>query len=197
MAPGFLPLLLWFVPHADPVSPRLRVIVIAIIAVLGAFIFARYRQIARPGELRDRTATVVGYAGSVLAMLLLFPADLELAMTVLAVLAFGDGSATLGGLLIGGPNLPWNRKKTWAGLLCFLLVGSAMASVVYWGETHFNPEALGPRIPFTTALICGSAAACVAGLVESLPLRLPDNIRVGLSAAITVVIAHGLMVGWP
>ena len=141
-------------------------------------------------------SAVAGYAASVLLTLIAFPGDAELGLTVLAVLAFGDGSATLGGLLIGGPKLPWNRDKTFAGLLCFLVVGGAMSTVVYWGETVMNSEALPPRATILSALVCGGSATGVAAIVESVSSRINDNIRVGAAAAVTVTTAHGLVVGW-
>ena len=169
---------------------------VGIIAVLAGWAYVRYRRIARLGD-GERLAAILGYAGSVLVMLLAFPAQAELGLTVLAVLAFGDGSATLGGLLLGGPRLPWNPKKTWAGLASFLVIGAPLASVIYWGETHFNTEALPPGgVPFTIALACGGAATLCAAIVESIPSRINDNIRVGLTAAATVVAAHAALVGW-
>lgn len=195
MSPGLLPFLLWPIPHADPISPTLRGIMVTIIVGLGIAIFVQFRRIARNGEYSDRLAAVAGYAGSVLLMLLLFPNQAELGLTVLAVLAFGDGSATLGGKLLGGPKLPWNDEKTISGFACFVLVGVPMASIIYWGETH-NLEAQGPPASWVTALICGGAAAIAAAIVESLPSVINDNIRVGVTAAVVVVAAHGATVGW-
>ena len=92
MSPGLLPFILWAIPHADPMSPTLRGILILASLGLGIGIFAKYRQIQRE-EDHGRLMSVIGYAGSVLAMLMLFPADLELGLTLLAILAFGDGAA--------------------------------------------------------------------------------------------------------
>ena len=196
MSPGLLPFLLWTYPHRDPLSPTLRWIIAGIVLALALAIFAGYRAIARRGERGQRLTSVAGYAASVLVMMLLFPGQLELAMTVLAVLAFGDGSATLMGKLIGGPRLPWNLEKSWSGLCSFVVLGGTMASIVYWGETHFNAEALGPPVPFPTAVLIGFGTAAMAAVYESLPWRINDNIRVGTSAALTVAALHGLLVGF-
>jgi dolichol kinase len=196
MAPGLLPLLLWYFPHRDPISPTLRAIMVVVAFGLAIGIFVGYRRIQRQGESNRRLAAVAGYAASVLLTLIAFPNDAELGLTVLAILAFGDGSATLGGLLIGGPKLPWNRKKTVAGLGCFLVVGGAMASLIYWGETQMNPEAVPPMATVRAAMFCGGLAALVAGLVESIPSRINDNIRVGIAAALTLVLTHGAVIGW-
>jgi dolichol kinase len=194
-SPGVLPFLLWAVPHRDPISPTLQVIMILLVAGLAGHVFWRYHRIERQHD-RERVAAVLGYALSVLVMLLMFPQHAELGLTVLAVLAFGDGSATWGGLTFGGPKLPWNRRKSWSGLFCFLLVGIPLAAVIYWGETYFNPESLEYQsVPFTTALLCASAAAGLGAIAESLPIRINDNIRVGVAAALGVTMMHGLVLG--
>ena len=96
IVPGFLPILLWIFPHRDPISPILQLIVLAIVISLAVGIFLRYRLIARKQDA-ERSTAVLGYALSVLLTVLFFPAHLQLGLTVLAVLAFGDGSATLVG----------------------------------------------------------------------------------------------------
>jgi dolichol kinase len=169
---------------------------VATVVGIAVRIFVGYRRIRRWGEQDQRLSAVAGYAASVLLTLIAFPGHAELGLTVLAVLAFGDGSATLGGLLIGGPKLPWNRDKTVAGMLCFLIVGGAMSTVIYWGETNMNPEALLPPATILSALVCGGAATVIAAIAESIPSRINDNIRVGVAAAVTAAMAHGMVVGW-
>ncbi len=193
--PGFLAFLPWLIPHKDPISPTLQLIALTVTAGLGIGIFLRYRFIARINDTQ-RMEAVLGYSMAVLLTVLIFPAHLELGLTVLAILAFGDGSATLVGRLLGGPSLRWNSEKTWSGFLAFLFVGGITASIVYWGETHMNPETQNASFPFGTALICGMVTALVAAVAESLQSRINDNIRVGLSAAVTVAVMHGIMIGW-
>lgn len=196
IGPGFLPLLLWPFPHRDPISPTLQVILLATIVCLAVAIYTQYRFIARSALQRNRLPAVAGYAGSVLLMLFLFPAHAELGLTVLAVLAFGDGSATFGGLLFRGPALPWNGEKSWAGLLSFLTVGTPMAALIYWGETH-NAEALPPGgVSLATAFICSGCAVAASAVVESLRSRINDNIRVGLAAAVSLIAVQTAVVGW-
>jgi len=196
MAPGALPLILWEVPHGDPISPLLKGIFIGTIGLLATLIFVFFRKIERVGEQTDRAGAVLGYACSVLATLFLFPYQAELGLVVLCILAFGDGSATLFGKLIGGPKLPWNRDKSWIGLFAFILVGGTWASVIYWGETFFNPRSLDPNPGVAAAFICGMTAAVLAAFAESIPSRINDNIRVGVTAAIGVVFAHAITVGF-
>ncbi len=113
MSPGLLPILLWLIPHADPMSPTLRLIIVLVAIGCGLAIFVKYRRIQRPEDY-GRLTSVMGYAGSVLATVMLFPSALEIGLAVLAILAFGDGAATLGGRLLRGPRLPWNSDKTWS-----------------------------------------------------------------------------------
>ena len=195
MLPGLLPFLLWPIPHQDPISPTLYAIIIVVVVGLAITIFVGYRRIERSGEQNERFSAVTGYAASVLLTLLIFPGDAELGLTVLAVLAFGDGSATLGGLLLRGPTLPWNHHKTVAGFLCFLIGGGLSASIVYWGETH-NLEATNQPATLYTAMFCGVSATLAAAIAESLPSRVNDNIRVGFTAALAVTTVHGLLAGW-
>ena len=193
-APGFLPLLLWPIPHADPLSTTLRWVIVAVVTVLAVRIFVQYRRIARK-EDTHRLACVSGYAGCVIAPLLLFPSALEISFAVLAILAFGDGSATWGGKMIGGPALPWNPKKTWSGFVSFIAVGLPMSALIYWRETH-NLEAIGPGVSFATAAIVCGIGVFTAAIAESLPSRINDNLRVGLAAIGSVALAHGYIVGW-
>jgi len=195
ISPGLLPFLLWPIPHADPISPTLRGIIVLTCAIIAGLIYLRFHRVARQSVASDRAGAVLGYSGSVLLTLLLFPANAELGLTVLAILAFGDGSATLGGMLLAGPKLPWNRSKTWTGTLCFLACGVPMATVVFWGETYFNAESQGSPVPFFSALLCGGTAVVLAAIAESVPSRINDNIRVGVTAAVSLVVMHFLVVG--
>lgn len=188
MCPGLLAFGLHIVSHADPISPTLQLIIVGCCILIAARILLGFRQIRRHGEGAGIGA-VGGYSLSVLIMALLFPRHLELGLAVLAILAFGDGSATLVGLTIRGPRLWWNRAKSWSGLLGFVVIGSLMTSWIYWGETH-NPEAADPAVSFGHALLLTSPAVVAGALAESVRSRINDNIRVGAVAAIALVIMH-------
>ena len=64
-----------------------------------------------------------------------------------------------------------------------------MAALAYLAESQ-------PTAPVLSAFICGAAAAVAAAIAESLPVKLNDNIRVGATAAVTVALMHGWIVGW-
>lgn len=187
MLPGLLPLILWYVPHKDPLAPLLRSIIFTLIGGIAVAIYFAQKYIVREGE-KNWPQAVVGYASAILGTIVLFPAHLELGFTVLAVLAFGDGMATLGGKLLGGPAIPWNRNKTWAGLTSFILCAGLMSSLIYWGEAR-------PHVSWTTAALCGVIPTLFAAFAETLPVRLNDNVRVGVVAAATAVCVHAAFVG--
>lgn len=194
IAPGFLPLILWFIPHRDPASVTLRTILCGFVAGFGLNAWFRYRTIARP-EDGQQVGAVFGYTLSVVLAVLLFPSSPEVGLTVLAILAFGDGSATLGGIVFGGRRLPWNPKKTWSGFVSFLAAGIPLATMIYWGEPHFNVEALPPHLSYGMSLLVVAPAVFLAAVMESLPVRLNDNFRVGGTAALVLGVLHSLVVG--
>lgn len=188
MLPGLLPALLLFLPHYDPWELPLKASVVGISLGIISFAILRYNDFARPGESLWHVS-VIGYTVPVVAMLLLLPGRSELGLMTLGVLAFGDGSAALGGKLIQGPKLPWNRCKTWAGLASFALVGSVAASFSYWADAR-------PAVPIRICLTIGAVAALMGAIVESLPIRSHDNFRVGATAALTGLMMHILLLGW-
>ena len=76
---------------------------------------------------------VVLYPAILLLTFIVFRSRLELAAGIWALLAVGDGMATLSGLALRGPRLPWNLKKTWSGLVAFVLFGTAASAwVIRW-----------------------------------------------------------------
>ena len=188
ICPGLLAFGLHMVSHADPISPTLRWIVVGCCLAIGAWILRGFRQIQRQGEGAG-LAAVGGYSLSVLVTVFLFPRHLELGLAVLAILAFGDGAATLAGLTFRGPRLRWNRAKSWSGFVAFIAVGTLMTSWIYWGETY-NPEAADPAVSFRMALLLTSPAVVMAAIAETVRARPNDNIRVGVVATVVLVLLH-------
>jgi uncharacterized protein (TIGR00297 family) len=132
------------------------------------------KRVAR--DARGYDAGIVLYPIAVLLLILVFRHRLHYAAVAWVMLAFGDGVATLAGKSVPLGRLPWNRDKSWGGLLAFLVAGTAGGlAVSYW---------LGTPMPLMVP-----AAALVAALVESLPLRVDDNLTVPFAAAVTLVIA--------
>ena len=174
MLPGLLPFVLWAYPHERLWELPVRVWVVGLTVLLAYFGLKHFSAMLREGE--RGAESIIAYAISVLASLAIAPQNPEFTLIVLVILAFGDGSATLGGMLIGGPKLLWNRDKTWAGLLSFWVVGTLMATIVYHGEM--------PDVSWRSAALFGVGVAACAALAESLPLKFNDNFRVGIATLI-------------
>jgi len=137
-------------------------------------------QLYRPGE-RPRSAAsgIVLYPASVLLLILVFHNRLDIAAAAWAVLAVGDGMATLVGRRFGRGRLPWNADKSIAGTIAlFVCGGIAGAFVAWWCRPNVTPQ---PELWFSIA--APLVAALVAALVETTPVKLDDNISVPASAA--------------
>ena len=145
--------------------------------VAGAVLF-------RPEERASGTPLgIVVYPAAVLALILVFRDRLDIAASCWAILAFGDGAATLVGRRAGraGRRWPWNPGKSVAGSLALLLAGGAAGiALAHW----VAPSVVTPVPPWF--LVAGpSAAALVAMFAETLPVRLDDNISVPIAAGAT------------
>jgi len=188
MSPGLLPLILLVAPHTDPINWLVQLPILALTLGLVAFSLKNENLFVRRGE-KSWAISVVSYAIITTTLLMAFPAQPELGLVVTIIIAFGDGSATLAGLIFRGPRLPWNRAKSWTGLVAFLGCSIPFATLVFWGEAR-------PGVPFSVALACVAPAALAAALAESFPTRINDNIRVGVTAGLTILVSYSLVVGW-
>lgn len=187
MLPGLFPFVLWVIPHPKPWGPILANVVLFLMAAIVTTSLLRFSAIARPGEA-DGRSSILGYVFPILLALCLFRGREELGMMTLAILAFGDGSATLGGMTLGGYRLPWNHRKTLTGLLCFIMIGGPLASLVLWGESAVGTSLI-------AAFACGMSTVLVAALAESIPSRTNDNLRVGLTAVLIGALFQVLLIG--
>ena len=125
---------------------------------------------------------IVLYPLSVLALILLFRHSMYVVAAVWAIMALGDGMASVAGEAIGGPALPFNPTKTWAGFCGFVLAGTAGAYVL----TRW----VNPSLDIHKALMVCAATALVGALVESLPIRLDDNVTVPLVCGLFMFCAY-------
>ena len=186
--PGFLPLVLWRIFHHDPLSWDARLILACVIGGIALATEVKYRRIARRGETHNR-ACILGYAVPVFALLVLVPAHAEMGFAALAIISLGDGMATVGGLLLKSPPLPWNRDKSWAGFLCFLVFAAPWSTVIYWGEAR-------PVVEFGQAFLLCSSVTVAAAIAESVRSRIDDNIRVGVTVFVGLLLAQAVFFGW-
>jgi uncharacterized protein (TIGR00297 family) len=124
----------------------------------------------------------------VFALLLLFRRNLPVAAAGWGYLAFGDGFATLVGMAMGGPRLPWNARKTLSGLLGYVVFGFLGASFLF--------GFLSSRVPSLSELICLFAGAVAGAAVESLPSELDDNVLPPLVGAAVLACLLVTRAGW-
>lgn len=115
---------------------------------------------------------IVLYPISVLALILLYRHCLHVAASAWAIMALGDGMASVAGESLRGPALPWNREKTWSGFMAFVMAGAIGAYTLTRWVT--------PAVPAEKALAVSALGALVGALVESVPIRLDDNVSVPL-----------------
>src|SRR5712692_8144393 len=125
------------------------------------------RRVAR--HQRGYDAGIVVYPAAVFVLIVVFNWHVEIAAAAWALLAFGDGFATVVGRALPIAALPWNREKSWGGTLAFILFGAAGAFAVEW--------LFGAPAPLAIV-----AAVLASAIAESLPLRLNDNVVVPATA---------------
>ncbi len=187
-APGVGALLTLAFPRQQPLELQWLVVTVAFCVVIACVAIHFQRTIRRPGE-HDCLPSILGYAVAIIPLFFLFPAFPELPLTVAAIVAFGDGSATLVGRLAGDNKLPWNAHKSWLGTMAFVLAALPLATLIYWSEST-------PHKPLEAALFCVGPAVLATALVESLPFRCNDNIFVGGTAALSMIAMRGIVLGW-
>ncbi|MFO7693948.1 MAG: DUF92 domain-containing protein [Vicinamibacterales bacterium] len=138
------------------------------------------RVIIRPADAsRGYPLGILLYPLSVLLLVLAFPARLDIAAGAWGILAFGDGAATLAGRRWGRHRLAWNPDKSVEGLLAFTAAGGAAAVFLAW----WTAPAIVPPPSLAFIIAAPILAAIAAGLVETVPIALDDNISVPASAA--------------
>jgi len=142
-------------------------------------------RLYRPGDHARSVHGIVFYPMAVLLLLVMFPRRPDIAAAGWGILAIGDGIATLAGRAIGGPRWPWNRDKTVAGSIAFAAGGAAAGVLLaWWCRPATVPP---PAMAFT--ILAPLAAAVAAALVETIPVRLDDNLSVALSSAGVMAVA--------
>jgi len=161
------------------------------------------RHLYRPADVaRGFPLGILLYPLAVLLLILTFPSRLDIVAAAWAILAVGDGAATLAGTAVGNAKpaktakqggysspsrrrLPWNRDKSIAGTAAFI-VFAAVAGVAL---ASWVRPAVTPMPPLAFTLIAPVAAAIVAAFVESIPARLDDNLSVPAAAGSVLWIA--------
>lgn len=142
------------------------------------------RKVFRGGAATEgHDPGIVLYPVAVLILVLVFHARLEIAAAAWAFLAFGDGLATIFGVAFGRftGKLPWNRDKSWAGLLGFLCGGIPMAVLLYaWVRSGSTPGASHGPLD-ARAVIALAAVGVVLAILETLEIGINDNLSIPLA----------------
>jgi uncharacterized protein (TIGR00297 family) len=133
----------------------------------------RKRSVAEAAEPGATLWTgILAYPISVLVLILLFGRRMEVVAAAWAIMALGDGLASVVGVSWRCRVLPWNRGKTWSGFLTFIVAGSLGGfALAHW---------VAPSIPNLKTLILCAATAVVGAVVETIPIALDDNLSVPL-----------------
>ena len=163
----------------------------AVVLAAGALVFnvlvlPRFGQaLYRPGDRERGVHGIVFYPLAVLLLLVLFPRRPDIVAAAWGILAAGDGLATLAGRAFGGPRWPWNREKTLSGSAAFAVGGAAAGVFLAW---WCRPATI-PQPALVFVMFAPVAAAIVAALVETIPVRLDDNLSVSLTAGAVLWLA--------
>jgi uncharacterized protein (TIGR00297 family) len=132
---------------------------------------------------------ILAYPLAVLGLILVFHDRLWMAAAGWGILAVGDGMAGLVGQAAGGPRLPWNASKGWAGVVAFVLFGTAAAALLAAWTLRLPLAAAAAHWPRTIGVALALALVCA--LVESLPTTLDDNVTVPLATALALPLLAG------
>ena len=138
---------------------------------------------------------MLSYPVMVFILIIFFP--LPIAASQWATLSFGDGFATLIGRFWGKRSLPWNRDKTYAGVLAFLVMGSLGSIFFFWfslpnaGASSWlwagSPLlAHVQAISFARVILICVLSTAAAAFFESVPIpHIDDNIAAPFAGAVT------------
>jgi uncharacterized protein (TIGR00297 family) len=160
---------------------------IASIVAGGAVAFNAYllprlagARILRPSEAAGGYPPgILFYPIAVVLLILIFPDRPDIAAAAWGIMAFGDGAATFVGRRIGTHPIPWNTAKSVEGSIAFVLAGGAAGACLAW----WCRPALIPPPYLWFSFVAPVVAAITAAAIETLSIRLDDNISVPASAA--------------
>lgn len=125
------------------------------------------------------------YPISVLILILTIPHKLYIVAAAWAIMAWGDGFASIFGKKFGTKKLPWNPNRSYAGSLAFLMIGSVAAVFFTWWVDKNPPE---PTLWYIVVIpILGTL---LAAIIETIPTGIDDNLTVPLSAAFFMLALH-------
>lgn len=150
------------------------------------------KRIARPGE--GITTGLWLYPLAVSFCFILFPAYAVIGAW--AAMAAGDAMAAYVGRSLPQLKLPWNTKKSWAGMIAFALAALPVCYLALYVVPCrlFMVEKTGlPELPFVWTL---AVLAAVSGaILESLDTEVDDNLRVPLGVG-AILWVSAMFLSW-
>ncbi|MDX1582287.1 MAG: DUF92 domain-containing protein [Thermoanaerobaculia bacterium] len=158
----------------------------AALVAFAALLFNRFvlprvggKRIARTEHGYD--LGIVIYPLAVLILIVSFPTRPELAAVAWITLAFGDGMATLVGRNVPLVRLPWNRDKSWSGLIAFVAIAFPVGC-----SGWIFVAGMGEGLEQIAWIVFGTVLA--SAFAESLVLHLDDNIVVPLTSGLSIAL---------
>ena len=131
----------------------------------------------RPSERNHSQGAIMYF---LVLLILVIVAPLYIVAASWAILALGDGMATLFGQHFKAKALPWSKDKTFSGSVAFVVFATLGSFILLkWmivGPTSFE------------LLTVSFEASVVAAIVESLPLKINDNLSVAMASALVLAI---------
>ncbi|MAG21738.1 MAG: TIGR00297 family protein [Candidatus Diapherotrites archaeon] len=170
IAPIFLALLI-------PLVDRATAIIFTAVFALGIYILYNRKKewfLREQEQKKGYSLGVIFYPISVLVLMIIFP--MHIAIAAWAIMALGDGFATIFGEKFPIKKIPWNPDKSLGGTLAFILFGTLGAAFFLWY--------LGGLESVYRLILFALGTAFVAALVESSSLRIEDNLSVPLAAGL-------------
>lgn len=148
----------------------------------------------RPGEKeRGYAPGILLYPLAVAGLVLAFGPWKGLVVPAMgwALLAFGDGAASLVGMRWGRTPLPWNARKSWEGTLAHVVFGGGAAAAIGSFVAAGWPSALATDP--AALVVAAFGAAAITGLLETIDSGIDDNLKVAWAGG---MMADALLVLW-
>ena len=130
------------------------------------------------------------YGIMVFILILLFYKKMYIVAGAWAIMSLGDGCSNIFGKAYGKRKVPWNPEKSWIGSAAFVFFGGLGAAILMWwvnldqSSAQTIQEQMQTPLMWSYFFTSAFLAAFVAAGVESLPLKINDNVTVPLIAGL-------------
>ena len=130
------------------------------------------------------------YGIMVFILILLFYKKMYIVARAWAIMSLGDGCSNIFGKAYGKRKVPWNPEKSWIGSAAFVFFGGLGAAILMWwvnldqSSAQTIQEQMQTPLMWSYFFTSAFLAAFVAAGVESLPLKINDNVTVPLIAGL-------------